>query len=154
MVTNAVVHLRTYPKRVRNYSEKVTKSANQLKSRTELYALAREGPSNLYKRPSSLSFIADGGDAYLPKNISNGESWSTSGQGGEVKKQLVVELRHREPGCDRSSSLCNKDRLGVYYHLPALLYSASFSRLMHSLGSENKGLCDCVLQIRFRVPSC
>ena len=85
MVTNAVVHLRTHPKRVRNYSEKVTKSANELKSRTELYALAREGPGNLYKRPSSLSFIADGGDAYLPKNISNGESWSTSGQGGEVK---------------------------------------------------------------------
>ncbi len=85
MVTNAVVHLRTHPKRVRNYSEKVTKSANELKSRTELYALARKGPGDLNKRPSSLSFIADGGDAYLPKNISNGESWSTSGQGGEVK---------------------------------------------------------------------
>ena len=85
MVTNAVVHLRTHPKRVRNYSEKVTKSADELKSRTELYSLARKGPGDLNKRPSSLSFIADGGDAYLPKNISNGESWSISGQGGEVK---------------------------------------------------------------------
>ena len=85
MVTNAVVHLRTHPKRVRNYSEKVTKSANELKSRTELYSLARKGPGDLDKRPSSLSFIADGGDAYLPKNISNGESWSKNGQGGEVK---------------------------------------------------------------------
>jgi len=85
MVTNAVVHLRTHPKRIRNYSEKVTKSINELKSRTELYALARKGPGDLDKRPSSLSFIADGGDAYLPKNISNGESWSKSGQGGEVK---------------------------------------------------------------------
>ena len=85
MVTNAVVHLRTHPKRVRNYSEKVTKSANELKSRTELYSLARKGPGDLYKRPSSLSFIADGGDAYLPKNTSNGETWSKSGQGGEVK---------------------------------------------------------------------
>ena len=85
MVTNAAVHLRTHPKRVRNYSENVTRSLNELKSRTELYALARKGPGTLYKRPSSLSFIADGGDAYLPKNISNGESWSTSGQGGEVK---------------------------------------------------------------------
>ena len=85
MVTNAVVHLRTHPKRVRNYSEKITKSANELKSRSELYALARKGPGDLYKRPSSLAFIADGGDAYLPKNISNGESWSISGQGGEVK---------------------------------------------------------------------
>ena len=43
MVTNAVVHLQTHPKRVRNYSEDVTKSANELKSRTELYALARSG---------------------------------------------------------------------------------------------------------------
>ena len=85
MVTNAVVHLRAHPKRVRNYSEKITKSANELKSRSELYALARKGPGDLYKRPSSLAFIADGGDAYLPKNISNGESWSISGQGGEVK---------------------------------------------------------------------
>ena len=85
MVTNAVVHLRTHPKRVHNYSEKVTRSLNELKSRTELYALARKGPGDLDKRPSSLSFIADGGDAYLPKNISNGESWSKSGQGGEVK---------------------------------------------------------------------
>ncbi|MDE0397855.1 MAG: ABC transporter permease subunit [Candidatus Poribacteria bacterium] len=85
MVTNAAVHLRTHPKRVRNYSENVTRSLNELKSRTELYALVRKGPGNLYKRPSSLSFIADGGDAYLPKNISNGESWSISGQGGEVK---------------------------------------------------------------------
>ena len=85
MVTNAVVHLRTHPKRVRNYSEKVTESANELKSRTELYFLARKGPGDLHKRPSSLSFIADGGDAYLPKNISNGETWSKSGQGGEVK---------------------------------------------------------------------
>ena len=85
MVTNAVVHLRTHPKGVRNYSENVTNAVNELKSRTELYTLARKGPGNLYKRPSSLAFIADGGDAYLPKNISNGESWSTSGQGGEVK---------------------------------------------------------------------
>ena len=85
MVTNAVVHLRTHPKGVRNYSENVTNAVNELKSRTELYTLARKGPGNLYKRPSSLAFIADGGDAYLPKNISNGESWSISGQGGEVK---------------------------------------------------------------------
>ena len=85
MVTNAAVHLRTHPKRVRNYSENVTNAVNELNSRTELYSLARKGPGNLNKRPSSLSFIADGGDAYLPKNISNGESWSISGQGGEVK---------------------------------------------------------------------
>ena len=85
MVTNAVVHLRTHPERVRNYSENVTKSFNKLKSRTELYSLAEKGPGNLYKRPSSLAFIADGGTAYLPGHISNGESWSKSGPGWKVK---------------------------------------------------------------------
>lgn len=86
MVTNAVVHLRTHPKKVRNYSENVTKSINELKSRTELYTLVRKGPSDLYKRPSALAFIADGGDAYLRKRTSNEGSWSRSSlSGGEIK---------------------------------------------------------------------
>ena len=98
MVTNAVVHLRTHPKRVRNYSENVTNAVSELESRTELYALARKGPGNLYKRPSSLSFIADGGDVHLPKNISNGESWSTSGQGGTVKSNWWLNYGTVNPG--------------------------------------------------------
>ena len=85
MVTNAVVHLRTHPRRVRNYSENVTKSFNELKSRTDLYTLAKKGPATLYKRPSALAFIADGGDAYLPKNTSSEGSWSKSSAGVEVK---------------------------------------------------------------------
>ena len=85
MVTNAVVHLRTHPRRVRNYSENVTKSFNELKSRTDLYTLAKKGPATLYKRPSTLAFIADGGDAYLPKNTSSEGSWSKSSAGVEVK---------------------------------------------------------------------
>ena len=71
MVTNAVVHLRTHPERVRDYSENVTGSLNTLKSRADLYTLAQKGPGQLHKHPSSLAFIADGGDAYLPRNISN-----------------------------------------------------------------------------------
>ena len=85
MVTNAVVHLRTHPERVRDYSENVTKSLNKLKSRTQLHALAQKGPGNLYKRPSMLAFIADGGDAYLPGHIWNEESWSKSSPGGTIK---------------------------------------------------------------------
>jgi len=85
MVTNAVVHLRTHPERVRNYSKNVTESLNTLKSRTQLYSLAELGPGNLYKSPSLLAFIADGGNAYLPGYISNGESWSQSGPGWRVK---------------------------------------------------------------------
>ncbi len=85
MFTNAIVHLRTHPEKVRKYSNNVTKSLDDLKSRTELYTLIRKGPSNLYKSPSSLSFIADGDDAYLPGNIYSPGSWSRSGFGSRVR---------------------------------------------------------------------
>ena len=103
MVTNAVVHLRTHPERVRDYSENVTKSLNKLKSRTQLHALAQKGPGNLYKRPSMLAFIADGGDAYLPGHIWN-ENLGRKAVGRHDKKQLVAELRQRESRCERFSS--------------------------------------------------
>lgn len=77
MITNAVVHLRTHPERVRTYSRNLALSHNELKSRTQLYSLLKEGPGNLYKRPSSLTFIADGGEAFLPRSIANNnDSWS------------------------------------------------------------------------------
>ena len=73
MVTNAFVHLQTYPERVRKYSENVTNSHNELKSRTQLYRLLQDGPGKLYKRPSSLAFIADGGEAFMPGHAA--EKW-------------------------------------------------------------------------------
>ena len=97
MVTNAVGHLRTHPKSVRNYSENVTKSFNKLKSRTELYSLAEKGPSNLYKRPSSLAFIADGGNAYLPGHIFNEGSWSKSGPGWKAKSNWWLSYGSANP---------------------------------------------------------
>ena len=97
MVTNAVVHLRTHPERVRDYSGNVTRALNALKSRTQLYALAEKGPGNLYKRPSSLAFIADGGTAYLPGHISNGASWSKSGPGWKVKSNWWLSYGSANP---------------------------------------------------------
>ena len=97
MVTNAVVHVRTHPKRVRDYSEKVTKSFNKLESRTDLYTLAKKGPATLYKRPSALAFIADGGDAYLPKNTASEGSWSKSSIGGEVKSNWWLSYGTANP---------------------------------------------------------
>lgn len=79
MVTNAIVHLRTHPERVRKYSEKVNASQTELKSRTQLYALLQKGPGKLYKRPSSLAFIADGGDALLPDESVGGGFWRLYG---------------------------------------------------------------------------
>ena len=79
MVTNAIVHLQTHPERVRKYSEKVNASQTELKSRTQLYELLQKGPGKLYKRPSSLTFIADGGDALLPDESVSGGFWRLYG---------------------------------------------------------------------------
>ena len=79
MVTNAIVHLQTHPERVRKYSEKVNASQTELKSRTQLYELLQKGPGKLYKRPSSLAFIADGGDAFLPDESVSGGFWRLYG---------------------------------------------------------------------------
>ena len=79
MVTNAIVHLQTHPERVRKYSEKVNASQTELKSRTQLYELLQKGPGKLYKRPSSLTFIADGGDALLPNESVSGGFWRLYG---------------------------------------------------------------------------
>ena len=97
MVTNAVVHLRTHPERIRDYSEAVTGSVNKLKSRTQLYALAQKGPGNLYKRPSMLAFITDGGDAYLPGHIWNEGSWSKGRTGGSIKSNWWLSYSSVNP---------------------------------------------------------
>ena len=97
MVTNAVVHLRTHPERIRDYSETVTRSVNKLKSRTQLYALAQKGPGNLYKRPSMLAFITDGGDAYLPGHIWNEGSWSKGSTGGSIKSNWWLSYSSVNP---------------------------------------------------------
>ncbi len=87
MVTNAVVHLQSHPDKVRSYSENVAGDRDTLQSRTELYELLRKGPGKLYKQPSALTFIADGGDAFLPnRGTQNWGSWSrTAGFGTQVK---------------------------------------------------------------------
>ena len=79
MITNAIVHLQTHPERVRKYSEKVSASQTELKSRTQLYELLQKGPGKLYKRPSSLAFIADGGDALLPDESVGSGFWRLYG---------------------------------------------------------------------------
>ena len=81
MVTNAIVHLRTHPQRIQKYSENIIASENALEYRTQLYLLLQKGPGRLYKRPSSLTFVADGGEKFLPQTIEKGGSWRTTGIG-------------------------------------------------------------------------
>ncbi len=71
MVTNAVRHIREYPKRVQEYHDAVTESMNLLTSRADdsLYTLAHEGPGTFYKKPSPLHFCAAGGETFLPDRV-------------------------------------------------------------------------------------
>ena len=68
MLTNAVVHLREHPKRVRAYRANVTAHQNHLASKANesLYELAEKGPGFLNKKPSVLRFCAEGGEPFLP----------------------------------------------------------------------------------------
>ena len=99
MVTNAVVHLQSHPDKVRSYSENVTADQNKLQSRTELYELLKEGPGKLYKQPSALNFIADGGDAFLPnRGTTNWGSWSRSGgSSGNVRSIWSLDYPTANP---------------------------------------------------------
>ena len=78
MLTNAVVHLREHPKRMQKYHDAVTASLNVLRKRADnLYELVKRGPGKLYKKPSSLHFCADGGEAVLPNVVNGGGgNWS------------------------------------------------------------------------------
>ena len=99
MVTNAAVHLQTHPDKVRNYSENVASDRDKLQSRTELYELLRKGPGKLYKQPSALTFIADGGDAFLPnRGTQSWGSWSrTAGFSGQVKSIWSLDYPTANP---------------------------------------------------------
>ena len=74
MLTNAVRHLREHPKRMQKYNAAVAKSLDGLASHAEdgLYMLAQQGPGNLYKKPSSLYFCAEGRESLLPDTIEGG----------------------------------------------------------------------------------
>lgn len=80
MLTNAIGHLREHPKRMQKYHDAVSKSMARMASHTEdsLYKLAQEGPGNLYKKPSSLYFCAEGREAVLPDTIEGGSPFGYS----------------------------------------------------------------------------
>ena len=83
MLINAIVHLQEHPVRMQKYHDAVTESLNRLRSRTNLYHIAQEGPGYLYKKPSSLHFCADGGEDFLADNVHGGfYAWATNDLAG------------------------------------------------------------------------
>ena len=99
MITNAVVHLQSHPDKVRSYSENVASDRDKLQSRTELYEQLRKGPGKLYKQPSALTFIADGGDAFLPnRGTQSWGSWSRSASfSGQVRSIWSLDYPTANP---------------------------------------------------------
>ena len=68
MIVNAVVYLGEYKQRIGIYRGRTIASQNRLQSRCgTLYDLALRGPGHLYKKPSPLSFCADGGEKLLAR---------------------------------------------------------------------------------------
>ena len=82
MLINAVVHIGEHPVRMQKYHDAATESLDRLRSRTNLYHIAQEGPGRLYKKPSSLHFCADGGDPFLSDHVRGFHAWSTDGLAG------------------------------------------------------------------------
>ena len=76
MLTNAIVYLREHPKQVQQYHDAVTNTRNILTARADnLYLLARKGPGDFHKKPSSLQFCAEGGEAFLPDIVRTINWW-------------------------------------------------------------------------------
>jgi hypothetical protein len=81
MVANALVFIKDYDDRLREYSNDISNSLERLREKAKsLSELAIEGPGGLYKSPSHLAFCAKGGDDLLPKKV-EGSSGGSYGVG-------------------------------------------------------------------------
>lgn len=69
MLINAIGYLDAYKTQSVAYQKKGSASLDIMRSNAEsLYNLLREGPGTLHKKPSSLSFCANSGEAFIPES--------------------------------------------------------------------------------------
>ena len=94
MLTNAFMHLQEHPARIEKYHASVTDTLNVLKSRTDLYDIAQQGPGLLYKKPSALSFCAEGGNTFLPSAVGRDD---TVWEDGELKSFWTMKYPSSTP---------------------------------------------------------
>ena len=87
MFINAVAYLDAHKTRSQAYRKKVSASLDKMRSNADnLYNLVIEGPGNLYKKPSSLSFCASGGEGFIPESAQGRRAgWSISGGGTSLR---------------------------------------------------------------------
>ncbi len=70
MIANAIGYFGEYNTRLTEYRTKVVTSLDTMKGHTDsLFSLMQNGPGQLYKKPSALTFCADGGERFLPEYV-------------------------------------------------------------------------------------
>ena len=77
MTVNAIGYLGEHKAQSVAYQQKVSASLDKMRSNADnLYNLLTEGPGNLYKKPSPLSFCASRGEAFIPESAkSSSRRW-------------------------------------------------------------------------------
>ena len=77
MTVNAIGYLGEHKAQSVAYQQKVSASLDKMRSNADnLYNLLTEGPGNLYKKPSPLSFCASSGEAFIPESAkSSSRRW-------------------------------------------------------------------------------
>ncbi len=70
MVVNAVGYFGEYNARLTEYRRKVSKSLDDMEGNANrLFSLVLNGPGKLHKKPSALTFCANGGEAFLSEYV-------------------------------------------------------------------------------------
>ena len=93
MIANAIGYFGEYNTRLTEYRTKVATSLDKMKGHTDsLFSLMLNGPGQLYKKPSALTFCADGGERFLPEYVEASTlGWITT---WHITGKQPVAIRH------------------------------------------------------------
>lgn len=98
MLVNAVGHIDEYKTRQAEYGQQVSAYSTRLEGNSNnLYKLVLEGPGELYKQPSPLSFCAHGSENNLPKFASGkraGWGWNAVIDGNTYNVSGIWRLQY------------------------------------------------------------
>ena len=94
MIANAIGHFGEYNIRLTAYRKKVATSLDTMKGHTDnLFSLMLNGPGQLYKKPSALTFCADGGEQFLPEYVeARNYGWMRSWQAPGEKPVTIQNI--------------------------------------------------------------
>ena len=99
MLINAVAYLDAHKTRSQTHRKKVSASLDKMRANADnLYTLLIEGPGDLYKKPSSLSFCASGGEAFIPESAQGKRAgWSIGFSDVSIRGIWRMNYPHSNP---------------------------------------------------------